>query len=149
MFIFIPVVLFYFIQSVILFFATYFPLYCCVTCEFLPRGINKGTPYLICYMIIIIIPVHYVKRSRLCETSLTGKYSDMDGNLQMIRSTGLARSQEPLFSDDLMVSECIGSHGHTQPSESGLAKNVYSYKEFDSSLQCYWSARTTKTEQIR
>ncbi|XP_036969602.1 KICSTOR complex protein SZT2 isoform X3 [Acanthopagrus latus] len=41
---------------------------------------------------------------RLCETSLTGKYSDMDGNLQMIRSTGLARSQEPLFSDDLMGS---------------------------------------------
>uniref|UniRef100_A0A671X8H5 SZT2 subunit of KICSTOR complex n=1 Tax=Sparus aurata TaxID=8175 RepID=A0A671X8H5_SPAAU len=41
---------------------------------------------------------------RLCETSLTGKYCDVDGNLQMIRSSGLARSQEPLFSDDLMGS---------------------------------------------
>ncbi|XP_051233683.1 KICSTOR complex protein SZT2 isoform X3 [Dicentrarchus labrax] len=42
---------------------------------------------------------------RLCETSLTGKYSDMDGNLHMTRSIGLARSQEPLFPEDLMVSE--------------------------------------------
>ena len=25
----------------------YFPLYCCVTCKFLPRGITKGTSYLI------------------------------------------------------------------------------------------------------
>ncbi|XP_070816670.1 KICSTOR complex protein SZT2 isoform X5 [Chaetodon trifascialis] len=41
---------------------------------------------------------------RLCETSLTGKYSDVDGNLHMTRSIGLARSQEPLFSDDLMGS---------------------------------------------
>ncbi|XP_041790475.1 KICSTOR complex protein SZT2 isoform X2 [Chelmon rostratus] len=41
---------------------------------------------------------------RLCETSLTGKYSDVDGNLHMTRSMGLARSQEPLFSDDLMGS---------------------------------------------
>ncbi|XP_023249147.1 KICSTOR complex protein SZT2 [Seriola lalandi dorsalis] len=38
---------------------------------------------------------------RLCETSLTGKYSDVDGNLHMTRSVGLFRSQEPLFSDDL------------------------------------------------
>nr|XP_046248822.1 KICSTOR complex protein SZT2 isoform X2 [Scatophagus argus] len=41
---------------------------------------------------------------RLCETSLTGKYTDVDGNLHVTRSTGLARSQEPLFSDDLMGS---------------------------------------------
>ena len=27
--------------------ATYFPLYCYVNCEFHPRGINKGPPYLI------------------------------------------------------------------------------------------------------
>ncbi|KAM7388831.1 hypothetical protein PAMP_024978 [Pampus punctatissimus] len=38
---------------------------------------------------------------RLCETSLTGKYSDVDGNLHLTRSIGLARSQEPLFSEDL------------------------------------------------
>ncbi|XP_070687668.1 KICSTOR complex protein SZT2 [Pempheris klunzingeri] len=37
---------------------------------------------------------------RLCETPLTGKYSDVDGNLHMTRSVGLARSQEPLFSED-------------------------------------------------
>ncbi|XP_028260405.1 KICSTOR complex protein SZT2 isoform X9 [Parambassis ranga] len=37
---------------------------------------------------------------RLCETSLTGKYSDVDGNLHMSRSIGLARSQEPLISED-------------------------------------------------
>ncbi|XP_044217594.1 KICSTOR complex protein SZT2 isoform X5 [Thunnus albacares] len=41
---------------------------------------------------------------RLCETSLTGKYSDVDGNLHTTRSIGLARSQEPLFSEDLMGS---------------------------------------------
>ncbi|KAK5869415.1 hypothetical protein PBY51_024133 [Eleginops maclovinus] len=41
---------------------------------------------------------------RLCETSLTGKYSDVDGNLHMTRSIGLARSQEPLISEDLMGS---------------------------------------------
>ncbi|XP_039985270.1 KICSTOR complex protein SZT2 isoform X9 [Xiphias gladius] len=41
---------------------------------------------------------------RLCETSLTGKYSDVDGNLHMARSMGLFRSQEPLFSEDLMGS---------------------------------------------
>ncbi|XP_040895618.1 KICSTOR complex protein SZT2 [Toxotes jaculatrix] len=41
---------------------------------------------------------------RLCETSLTGKYSDMDGNLHMTRSIGLIRSQEPLVSEDLMGS---------------------------------------------
>nr|XP_033478677.1 KICSTOR complex protein SZT2 isoform X2 [Epinephelus lanceolatus] len=41
---------------------------------------------------------------RLCETSLTGKYSDLDGNLYMTRSIGLARSQEPLFSDEVMGS---------------------------------------------
>ncbi|XP_068449279.1 KICSTOR complex protein SZT2 isoform X2 [Clinocottus analis] len=41
---------------------------------------------------------------RLCETSLTGKYSDVDGNLHMTRSIGLARSQEPLLSDELMGS---------------------------------------------
>ncbi|XP_067370627.1 KICSTOR complex protein SZT2 isoform X3 [Channa argus] len=38
---------------------------------------------------------------RLCETSLTGKYSDVDGNLHMIRSVGLMRSQEPFLSEDL------------------------------------------------
>ncbi|KAK2816008.1 hypothetical protein Q5P01_026475 [Channa striata] len=38
---------------------------------------------------------------RLCETSLTGKYSDMDGNFHVIRSVGLMRSQEPLSSEDL------------------------------------------------
>lgn len=52
--------------------------------------------------------------SRLCETSLTGKYGDMEGSLHMTRSVGLARSQEPLFSDDLMVSEQMGGHGNTQ-----------------------------------
>ncbi|XP_037624889.1 KICSTOR complex protein SZT2 isoform X2 [Sebastes umbrosus] len=41
---------------------------------------------------------------RLCETSLTGKYSDVDGNLHMTRSIGLARSQEPLFPEELMGS---------------------------------------------
>ncbi|XP_034386743.1 KICSTOR complex protein SZT2 isoform X2 [Cyclopterus lumpus] len=41
---------------------------------------------------------------RLCETSLTGRYSDVDGNLHMTRSIGLARSQEPSFSDELMGS---------------------------------------------
>ncbi|XP_041648166.1 KICSTOR complex protein SZT2 isoform X2 [Cheilinus undulatus] len=41
---------------------------------------------------------------RLCETSLTGKYSDVDGNLHVTRSIGLARSQEPLLSEDLMGS---------------------------------------------
>ncbi|KAM3876225.1 KICSTOR complex protein SZT2 [Diretmus argenteus] len=41
---------------------------------------------------------------RLSETSQTGKYSDMDGNLNISRSVGLARSQEPLFSEDLMSS---------------------------------------------
>lgn len=51
-----------------------------------------------------VLPVQHVP-SRLCETSLTGKYSDVDGNLHMTRSIGLARSQEPLFSDDLMVNE--------------------------------------------
>lgn len=53
------------------------------------------------------IPVPFVHLSRLCETSLTGKYSDLDGNLHMTRSIGLARSQEPLFSEDLMVSEQV------------------------------------------
>ncbi|XP_062252253.1 KICSTOR complex protein SZT2 isoform X5 [Platichthys flesus] len=37
---------------------------------------------------------------RLCETSLTGKYSDVDGNLHITHSSGLFRSQEPLFSED-------------------------------------------------
>ncbi|XP_054479500.1 KICSTOR complex protein SZT2 [Anoplopoma fimbria] len=37
---------------------------------------------------------------RLCETSLTGKYSDVDGNLHLTRSIGLARSQEPLLSEE-------------------------------------------------
>nr|XP_057930082.1 KICSTOR complex protein SZT2 isoform X1 [Doryrhamphus excisus] len=41
---------------------------------------------------------------RLYETSLAGKYSDMDGVLHMNRCIGLARSQEPLFSEDLMGS---------------------------------------------
>ncbi|XP_010780650.1 protein SZT2, partial [Notothenia coriiceps] len=41
---------------------------------------------------------------RLCETSLTGKYSDVDGSLHVTRSIGLARSQEPLISEDLMSS---------------------------------------------
>ncbi|XP_029004504.1 KICSTOR complex protein SZT2 isoform X3 [Betta splendens] len=36
---------------------------------------------------------------RLCETSLTGKYSDVDANLHVIRSIGLTRSQEPLFEE--------------------------------------------------
>ncbi|XP_019134530.2 KICSTOR complex protein SZT2 isoform X3 [Larimichthys crocea] len=40
---------------------------------------------------------------RLCEMSLTGKYSDVDGNLHS-RSIALARSQEPLISDDIMGS---------------------------------------------
>ncbi|XP_069574569.1 KICSTOR complex protein SZT2 [Brachyistius frenatus] len=41
---------------------------------------------------------------RLCETSLTGKSSDGDGNLHVSRSIGLARSQEPLSPEDLMGS---------------------------------------------
>ncbi|XP_068174550.1 KICSTOR complex protein SZT2 isoform X2 [Antennarius striatus] len=41
---------------------------------------------------------------RLCETSLTAKYSDVDGNLYVSRSSGLSRSQEPLLSDDPMGS---------------------------------------------
>ncbi|KAM4548799.1 KICSTOR complex protein SZT2 isoform 3-T3 [Odontesthes bonariensis] len=41
---------------------------------------------------------------RLCETSLTGKYSDVDVNLYLTRSIGLTRSQEPLFSEDIMGS---------------------------------------------
>ncbi|XP_029285400.1 KICSTOR complex protein SZT2 [Cottoperca gobio] len=42
---------------------------------------------------------------RLCETSLTGKYSDVDGNIHMTRSIGLARSQEPLYSEEFMGSK--------------------------------------------
>ncbi|KAL2090034.1 hypothetical protein ACEWY4_014722 [Coilia grayii] len=38
---------------------------------------------------------------RLSEMSQTGKYSDLDGNLHMARSIGLARSQEPFYSEDL------------------------------------------------
>lgn len=60
---------------------------------------------------ILVLCIHL---SRLCETSLTGKYGDMDGSLHMTRSVGLARSQEPLFSDDLMVSEQMGGHGNAQ-----------------------------------
>ncbi|XP_051562300.1 KICSTOR complex protein SZT2-like isoform X5 [Myxocyprinus asiaticus] len=41
---------------------------------------------------------------RLSETSQTGKYSDLDGNMHVSRSVGLARSQEPLGSEDLMGS---------------------------------------------
>ncbi|KAL1273378.1 hypothetical protein QQF64_029240, partial [Cirrhinus molitorella] len=41
---------------------------------------------------------------RLSETSQAGKYSDLDGNVHMPRSVGLARSQEPLGSEDLMGS---------------------------------------------
>ncbi|XP_075997679.1 KICSTOR complex protein SZT2 isoform X4 [Genypterus blacodes] len=41
---------------------------------------------------------------RLCETSLTGQYSDMDCSLPVKRSAALARSQEPLFSEDLVSS---------------------------------------------
>ncbi|PWA27293.1 hypothetical protein CCH79_00019484 [Gambusia affinis] len=37
---------------------------------------------------------------RLCETSLKGKYSDLDGNLHPTRSMGLIRSQEPLYPED-------------------------------------------------
>ena len=38
--------LYYIFIQIILLFATYFPLYCCVTCESLTTGINKGTSYL-------------------------------------------------------------------------------------------------------
>ncbi|XP_034169219.2 KICSTOR complex protein SZT2 isoform X4 [Pangasianodon hypophthalmus] len=38
---------------------------------------------------------------RLSETSQTGAYSDLDMNLHASRSLGLARSQEPLGSEDL------------------------------------------------
>ncbi|XP_051929765.1 KICSTOR complex protein SZT2 isoform X2 [Hippocampus zosterae] len=41
---------------------------------------------------------------RLYETSQTGKYADVDGGLHTSRSLSLARSQEPLFSEDLMGS---------------------------------------------
>uniref|UniRef100_A0A7N8XHG3 SZT2 subunit of KICSTOR complex n=1 Tax=Mastacembelus armatus TaxID=205130 RepID=A0A7N8XHG3_9TELE len=40
---------------------------------------------------------------RLCETSQTGKYFDVDRNLHVTHSIGLIRSQEPLMSEDLMV----------------------------------------------
>lgn len=43
--------------------------------------------------------------SRLCETSLTGKYADVDGNVNAAHSIGLARSQEPFVLDDLAVSD--------------------------------------------
>ncbi|KAF7649388.1 hypothetical protein LDENG_00142190, partial [Lucifuga dentata] len=39
---------------------------------------------------------------RLCETSLTGRYSDMDAGLPVTRSAALARSQEPSFAEDLV-----------------------------------------------
>ncbi|XP_013863525.1 protein SZT2 [Austrofundulus limnaeus] len=45
---------------------------------------------------------------RLCETSLTGKYSDVDGNLHTTRSIGLARSQEPLYPEDVAGSRLVG-----------------------------------------
>ncbi|XP_063057669.1 KICSTOR complex protein SZT2 isoform X2 [Engraulis encrasicolus] len=38
---------------------------------------------------------------RLSEMSQTGKYLDLDGNLHVARSMGLARSQEPLYAEDL------------------------------------------------
>ncbi|KAI7807837.1 KICSTOR complex protein SZT2 isoform X9 [Triplophysa rosa] len=38
---------------------------------------------------------------RLSETCQTGKYCDLDGNMHVSRSVGLARSQEPLGSEDL------------------------------------------------
>ncbi|XP_061093364.1 KICSTOR complex protein SZT2 isoform X4 [Conger conger] len=39
---------------------------------------------------------------RLTETPQSGKFSDLDGNpLHMSRSVGLARSQEPIYSEDL------------------------------------------------
>ncbi|TRZ02061.1 hypothetical protein DNTS_016329 [Danionella cerebrum] len=41
---------------------------------------------------------------RLSETSQAGKYSDLDGNMHMSRSVALARSQEPLGSEELMGS---------------------------------------------
>ncbi|KAF7203797.1 KICSTOR complex protein SZT2 isoform X2 [Nothobranchius furzeri] len=43
---------------------------------------------------------------RLCETSLTGKYSDVEGNNHTTRSIGLIRSQEPSYSEDLTGSRC-------------------------------------------
>ena len=47
------------IQIVILFFAAYFPLNSCVTCEFLPRGVIKGTSYLI--LKILLWSLHMLK----------------------------------------------------------------------------------------
>ncbi|XP_077389391.1 SZT2 subunit of KICSTOR complex isoform X4 [Festucalex cinctus] len=41
---------------------------------------------------------------RLYETSQAGKYSDVDGGLHTSRSLSLARSQEPLYTEDLMGS---------------------------------------------
>ncbi|XP_035987532.1 KICSTOR complex protein SZT2 isoform X4 [Fundulus heteroclitus] len=41
---------------------------------------------------------------RLCETSLAGRYSDLDGNLHPTRSMALIRSQEPLYPEDPMGS---------------------------------------------
>ncbi|XP_049584680.1 KICSTOR complex protein SZT2 isoform X10 [Syngnathus scovelli] len=41
---------------------------------------------------------------RLYETSQVGKYSDVDSGLHMSRSLSLSRSQEPLFSEDLLGS---------------------------------------------
>uniref|UniRef100_A0A3Q3A3B7 SZT2 subunit of KICSTOR complex n=1 Tax=Kryptolebias marmoratus TaxID=37003 RepID=A0A3Q3A3B7_KRYMA len=45
---------------------------------------------------------------RLCETCLTGKYSDVDGYLHTTRSIGLARSQEPLYPEDVTGSRLVG-----------------------------------------
>ncbi|XP_029606535.1 KICSTOR complex protein SZT2 isoform X2 [Salmo trutta] len=53
---------------------------------------------------------------RLSETSQTGKYSDLDGNLHpMSRCVGLARSQEPLYSEDL-----TGSRSSLEGARSSL-----------------------------
>lgn len=61
---------------------------------------------------------------RLSETCQTGKYSDLDGNVHVSRSVGLARSQEPLGSEDLTVTftYCHFSLRFRKPEPSGAIR---------------------------
>lgn len=61
---------------------------------------------------------------RLSETSQAGKYSDLDGNVHVSRSVGLARSQEPLGSEDFTVTftYCHFSLRFRKPEPSGAIR---------------------------
>lgn len=54
---------------------------------------------------------HWLLLCRLCETSLTEKCAELEGNVHMTRSIGLARSQEPSFPEDQMVGPGTCCHG--------------------------------------